>query len=362
MATEVKRWADELSVANTLAMHDSWLVSWGRRALTIPLYALLLVVAVVSSPLCLMVAAIVDLLRGRSFVVVRCMAFFTWYLACEVVGISVSFAVWLASLLSARRDPELFVERNFRLQCWWARTLLAGATYVFGLRFEADVPEGVGNGPLLLFVRHTSVGDTLLPAVYLSNRFGLMLRYVLKRELLWDPCLDIVGNRLPNYFARRGSGESDREIRAVQGLLEGLGAGDGVLIYPEGTRFTAAKRRRALERIAKGRHPELLAAAERLRHVLPPRLGGPLGLLERNPGADVVLCAHTGFEGAGTFSNLLRGHLVNATIRVRFWRVPYADIPRERTAQVAWLFDQWRQVDDWVAHNASPRVLGEADA
>ena len=38
---------------------------------------------------------------------------------------------------------------------------------------------------------------------YVSRRYHLRLRYVLKRELLWDPCLDIVGQRVPNIFVDR---------------------------------------------------------------------------------------------------------------------------------------------------------------
>ena len=71
---------------------------------------------------------------------------------------------------------------------------------------------------MLLFPRHVSVADTLLPAVFVSSRNGILLRHVLKRELLWDPCLDIVGNRLPNCFVRRDSRDSAREIRAVAAL------------------------------------------------------------------------------------------------------------------------------------------------
>lgn len=337
---------------------ESWAGRWGRRALTVPLYAFLFLVLLVGFPLLAALAAGIDVARGGPWVVLRCLAFFLWYLGCEVAGILISLLTWIASPIRGGTGSAAYREWNFRLQCWWARTLLAGAKVIFGFRFEADVPEEIGRGPMLLFVRHTSVGDTLLPAVYLSNRFGLILRYVLKRELLWDPCLDIVGHRLPNYFARRGSGDSEREVRAVQSLLQDLGSRDGVLIYPEGTRFTAEKRARALERIGAAGNQELLEAARQLRRVLPPRLGGPIGLLERNPGADAVFCAHTGFEGAGTFADLLRGSLVHATIRVTFWRVPFAEIPRQRRAQIAWLLQQWQRVDAWVEANRATAAAG----
>jgi 1-acyl-sn-glycerol-3-phosphate acyltransferase len=170
----------------------------------------------------------------------------------------------------------------------------------------------------------------------------------LKRELLWDPCLDIAGNRMVNCFVRRDSGAAEAEIAAVRDIARGIGAGEGVLIYPEGTRFTPAKRERALERIRASARPERLARAERLRHVLPPRLGGPLALLETCPDADVVFCAHVGFEGVRTMGDLVSGALVDGIVRVSLWRVPRDLVPEGPEARAAWLDAQWQRVDEWI--------------
>ena len=43
-------------------------------------------------------------------------------------------------------------------------------------------------------------------------------RYVLKDDLLIDPCLDIVGNRLPNHFLDRFPHDGAVEL----GLLEAM--------------------------------------------------------------------------------------------------------------------------------------------
>ena len=37
-----------------------------------------------------------------------------------------------------------------------------------------------------------------------------------------------------------------------------------------------------------------------MRNLLPPRLTGPLALLERAPDLDVVFCGHVGFDGFWT--------------------------------------------------------------
>ena len=41
--------------------------------------------------------------------------------------------------------------------------------------------------PVIQLVRHASTADTILCAGVIANRRRLRLRYVLKRELLWDP-------------------------------------------------------------------------------------------------------------------------------------------------------------------------------
>ena len=72
----------------------------------------------------------------------------------------------------------------------------------------------------------------------------------MKRELLWDPCLDIVGQRTRNAFVRRGSDARDKEIALLRQLATAVTERDGVLLFPEGTRFSPAKRERALAHLA----------------------------------------------------------------------------------------------------------------
>jgi hypothetical protein len=59
-----------------------------------------------------------------------------------------------------------------------------------------------------------------------------------------------------------------------------------------------------------------------------------------------------GFDGIRSFYDFLGGGLIDRTIEVEFWRVPAARIPRERDGQIAWLYDQWSRVDEWVGHRS----------
>lgn len=143
-----------------------------------------------------------------------------------------------------------------------------------------------------------STADTVLAAALVANPHRRRLRYVLKRELLWDPCLDIVGQRLPNVFVGREAEARGPQLERLRRLAGELGPDEGVLIYPEGARFAPRKLGSALERLEREGPPELLTIAKGYRSVLPPRLAGSLALLEATRGHDVLFLEHSGFEGA----------------------------------------------------------------
>lgn len=327
---------------------DRWPTVWLRRALTLPLTFAMLGLALATAPVWIPAAFVADrLLPGRCSL--RCGLFLTWYLLCEALGIVAATALWVRALLRGPSGPggEHHLSDLFRLQGVWAGLLLHGAMRIFGFRIHA---EGTGNldRPMLLMLRHASVADTLLAAEFITRPHAIHLRYVLKRELLWDPCLDLVGNRLPNYFVRRDSSDSEREVRGVRALMRNLAPHEGVLIYPEGTRFTPAKREQVLRRLRAGGHTELARRAERLENTLPPRLGGTLALLEANPGLDVVFAVHTGFEGTTSFWQIWHGALRDTDVHVEFWRVPASEIPVDREERVEWLFENWETMERWL--------------
>lgn len=317
---------------------ESWGARWGRRCVSVPLYLLLAGLGWGAAPLWAGLAALADLLTGHlRFPLVRAALLFLLYLGAEVAGVAAATAMGLT------RDPVVLRRRSAALQRWWTGLLFDGVRRIYGMRVEVEGADVVSPTPFLLFVRHSSTADTVLAAALVANPRQILLRYVLKRELLWDPCLDLVGQRLPNTFVDRSGQRRDAEIVAVAALAEDLGAGEAVLVYPEGTRFSEAKLARAKEALQA--HP-LGALAARFTAVLPPRVGGPLALLDAAPTLDVVFLEHAGFEGAATMPSLLRGALIGRTLHVRLRRVPRAVIPA--TGRDRWLFEEWLQTDAWV--------------
>lgn len=336
---------------------------WARRLITIPAYALMTVSLVVAMPVLLSLSLTVDLLWRRRWGVTRGLLCIGLYFLCETLGLLAAGMLWLAHCVLPHRYHAAYLDWNYALQRWWAATLLAGVSRIFRIEMHVEGADAIPEGPVHVLARHASIADTLLPAACIARGTHRRLRYVLKRELLWDPCLDVVGQRLQNVFVHRSSDDSARERAAVRQLAEHLGPNDGTLIFPEGTRWTPVKRDRILRKLEATGHTQLFQLARALRHTLPPRAGGVTALLEGGPEADVLLLAHTGFEAVTTLSNVWDGSLVGQRVRVGLRRVPWHEIPTDRVARAAWLHDEWRRVDAWIAarteHTSNPATSGK---
>lgn len=320
--------------------------------MTIPGYVLAFAAAAALLPALLPVALALDLLRRRRLATARFLAVLLLYLAFEMVGLAV-----LGWIFATRGPPSAgarHAARLHRLECWWASALLGLVRRLYGLRLEVEGLECASPGPVIVIGNHVSVADVLLPAALVSGRLDLRLRYVAKRELVWDPCVDLAGHWLPNAFVARGSADTPGDVARVQALLEGLGPGDGIFLMPEGTRFAPERRERVLASFEAEGPSELTERARRLRHLLPPRFGGILGLFDGNPGADVVVMAHTGFEGVRRLSDVWNGVLVGRTIRVSFWRRPWASVPTSQEGRRGWLLDEWDRLDAWLGRHREP--------
>lgn len=306
----------------------------------------------VLSPVLLGAAALVDCvlwLRSRKpWMGVRIVALVWWFLFGELRGLLGLLWVWLLAGGPWARDSATRRRRTYGLQVRWAAGHVGGLCRLCRVTFAVEGDELVGKGPVIVFARHASVVDNGVPAMLVSRPHGLDLRYVLKSSLQALPTLDIGARWVPTCFVRRGSSDPAREIERVRTLAKGLdGERDGVLIFPEGTRFTRRKLA-ALQADAKATSPEQAARAAGFRNLLPPRPGGPVALLEEAPHAAVVVCGHVGLDEFHDVREIWRGDLVGTQVHVRFWRYERTELPTDREELVAWLFERWQALDDWI--------------
>lgn len=145
---------------------------------------------------------------------------------------------------------------------------------------------------------------------------------------------------------KRGSLDPDTEIKAVRELSHDMSENEILGIYPEAP-APPRKLARAQEVIAE-RQPEITPMAARLNHLMPPRLGGPLALIdEATGGTDIVFCGHVGFDSLRTVYSLWHGDLNGQTIRLGSWRFSGDEIPEGEQAYTI-VYDKWQMVDDWV--------------
>lgn len=318
---------------------------YARRLITLPVVLLLVVVltaGLVLIPLTLLFDLVRWMVSRRPFMATRLLVFGWLYLVFDTLATLALFVAWLVSGFGLAK-PVLF-RLTYAAQKWWARAVFGAFRLILRVRLEIDGDEVIAPGPVVVMVRHVSIIDTLIPIVA-GSRHGMIPRYVLKKELLVDPPLDIAGNWIPNYFIDR-TGESAVEVGSIGALAAGMGPREMLVIYPEGTRFTGDKRRRALKRLERS-DSGFYERARRLERVLPPRPGGAMTLLEA--GYDVVIGMHTGLEPLGTVADAWSGGVVGSTVRVKFVRYAASDIPADRSGRLGWLFDRWAEIDAWLA-------------
>ena len=323
-----------------------------RRVLTVPALAVAssmgLVIAVVFLPL----ALLVDLFTGiRARRLTRILGL--------IILLALVHLIYLPAVIVAGPIAWSFPTFGLHLDRWlqrtWASVLLRGPCAMLGLPLhegDGDLPDPAK--PVLVFSRHVSVLDVLIPMVYVAAHGHPRMRYVLKSALKNNALIDLVGQRLPNAFIDRSQSETSRA--AVRRLGEGLGPAGGVVIYPEGTRATAARKEKALARLKSANLDAEWQRAKALRHLLPPRPAGVLELLDKSEDAQVCFLAHVGMDRFTGLSDLLAVPRRGEAIKVYRWVVAREEIPLDREARIEWLWRAWERMDEWIeTHRLKPR-------
>lgn len=316
-----------------------------RRVASVTGVAGVLTITTLAAPLWASAVVLADLARGRRRLPLLRLGIVLWcWCAIELAGVAAAGGLWL-------RGRGRDVDAHFELMGWWSGRLMRVLDRVLGIAPTVEGVDQLGDGNAVVLVRHCSLADALVMGWVLSNRVPLRPRVVLKRELLADPCLDIVGGRVPAHFLDRSATDPDAaaaELAALRDLARGVGPGHVAVIFPEGTRASPTKRTRALARIATA-DPERASRLADLTHLLPPRPAGTRALLDGAPAADVVVAWHVGFDGLDSMRGIVAA-AARPPVATRFVarRIPRTEVP-EGAGFNEWLDGQWLELDRTVA-------------
>ncbi|MDC0214764.1 hypothetical protein OAL14_08105, partial [Gammaproteobacteria bacterium] len=168
-----------------------------RRALSISIIFLLAVSLIVLSPILLPIGLLMSVITRYSSLI-NALLFLYGYVFFEMIGVIALVLSWLRD-----RGTENFLENTRKIQTWWSSGLLNLGRRIYKLNFQVTGSQQIEGPSAILMPRHTSIGDTVLPIIFFAHKRNEGLRYILKKELLILPCLDIAGNRLPNLFVDR---------------------------------------------------------------------------------------------------------------------------------------------------------------
>ena len=381
-----------------------------RRMVTIALLMVFIAVSLAVLPVVFVVTGPFALIPGTRARPIRFGSFLAVYLAAETIGLLTALWLWLRLGLRVEAGPDTgalpdsasvsapvsglgprggearrqrYQDANYALLSRLLTWLYAVAEKTFGLRIRvpevvetdesglAQPAEGVlADGPLLVLSRHGGPGDSFLlvhALLVYAHRRPLI---VLKDTLAFDPLIDVILNRVPHCFItpRHPVGEdapADAPTPAAAPALEvsaasadmaasigrmaaAMGHSDALLVFPEGANFTVGRRLRVIARLRRQGHPRAALRAQRLRNVLPPHPNGVFAAIDAAPGAQLVFVAHTGLDHMQSAADVWRGVPLDRPASVTWWTLPAARVPAQVPARLAWLEENWSQVDRWI--------------
>lgn len=327
---------------------------WVRRVVIAPAIGLAIWVALLSAPLWLLGAAAVSPLLPGRWRPLRFLWFVAVYMAMEFACLIALLGLWLATGFGVAIEAPWSQRAHYALIKWFLRVLEWEARRVLNVRIvvEGPPPSDYRGRPLVVMARHAGPGDSFLVVHSLMNWYVREPRIVLKDTLQWDPVIDILLNRLPNRFIAPNPGRAGSGVeRHIAELATKLDLDDALVIFPEGGNFTVRRRVRAIERLRRHGLDKAAVQAEQMENVLPPRPGGVTAALRTAVDADAVFVAHTGLEHLASVADLWRGLPMDTEVRMHWWQVPAAEVPRDADAIADWLFSWWARVDGWVGQH-----------
>jgi 1-acyl-sn-glycerol-3-phosphate acyltransferase len=306
----------------------------------------------------------------------RLLYFALIWLAAETAALFTCLGLWVVSGFGGRLRTEPYQSRHYAIMRRFLDRVYRSATATFGVRVEITEPDLTDAElasrlarPIIVLSRHAGPGDSFLLVRHLLSEYQRRPRIVMKATMQLDPGVDVVANRLPNVFIRhRGTGDRIY-TEQIERLARGLEPTGALVIFPEGGNWTPSRWRRGVQRLEQLGRRDLAERARQMPNVLTPRSGGAFAAIRACPDADVIFVAHAGLDRLVGVRDIWHSLPMDQVIRARWWRVPVGEVPHDadHEAQLLWLYDWWKRIDEWISENhpdgaalSPPAAGGEA--
>lgn len=147
---------------------------------------------------------------------------------------SLLYAIWFygsMAIIGLLAMPISLFSRDFAMASvrFFAHTQAFGLWLLCGISMEVRGKENLPKGPGLIAMKHQSTYDTIAPFMFIENP-----AYILKKELLKAPVFGVYASRVGIPIDRAGGAKTMRLMLAAAKV--GVGSGQQIVIFPEGTR------------------------------------------------------------------------------------------------------------------------------
>ncbi|MCV6615264.1 MAG: 1-acyl-sn-glycerol-3-phosphate acyltransferase [Cellvibrionaceae bacterium] len=262
-----------------------------------------------------------------------------WLCLNLIIALSLLLPIALIKLLlpiaPLKRICDGFIQALYR---WAVRVDTFYLTYIVGI--ELDIRGELGDHPAPLIISNHHCGfDVALLQEIVSGK-GPMLKFLIKKELVWLPIVGWVCLLLdfPRLNRNQGKGDQAKDYKTVKDAIEGHGIernshSGALLIFPEGTRFDQTKRRQQ---------------GSPYRHLLKPKSGG-LRIIQQHAEAGTPLIDITidyGQREPVSLWRCLHGRPEKITIHIDHYQLD--DIENIQ----AWLNRRWQEKDELLRRPA----------
>jgi len=333
---------------------------WFRLLILTPVVFVFCAIVTVLSPLLHLILAILDVIDRKQWRFSRLGGLGIALCVTEFVGLVMSFVLWAASGFGLALKRPFFERQHNKAFGWWLELMTRALRFYLGFDFTMPVHERV-TGPVVTFARHAGPGDAFLLARLVIRDYHRQLRMLGTTKLLWDPFIDHMLRRMPYYFCEQDPPEPDSHLESITEMCATMDDDSVLIIFPEGGNYTPGRWNTAIERLESRGQQDRAERAAAMTNVLAPRSAGAIAALKARNDVSVVFVAHVGLEDLFSLGEIWRKIPLRRLVIGTYWAIPPERVPAEPSEISAWLFDQWEQVDGWIADNRAAALGVEPD-